>query len=406
MIKQALQFLVILIIAFILSACPEETAEKEKKDQPFALGDAKVSAYIRTWGIPAAWREDGKPSWNAKMIKGEYISDLIISFALISKSDGFSIYINEVVAGTFSNLWDEVAALKQKYPNLNVTFSVGGANEAGFSDMADNPVKRAGFIANVCDWLERYNLEGVDIDWEYPVGPSWGQSIPSKPADRQNYISLLQELRDAMDLLKETTGKRYSLSTAVPAGSWFLQRNDVKAASEIVDSLKLMTYDYYGSWSSRTGHNAGLFKNPRDPENMSSDISVTNYINAGIKPEKIMLGVGFYGRMWRGVSQGAYSATPGLFQSYTSIPFGGYTTWTDIKQIYLKSGSGYTRYWDSSAKAPFLYNGDIWITYTDEEQIRAIGAYAKEKNLGGVFTWEYANDMSGELIKVLAESVR
>ena len=380
----------------------------EKEDTPFEIEDTKIAAYIRTWGIPASAREPGSIHWNAGMIKGEYLSDLIISFALINKSDGFSLYIPELVSGSFSNLWNEVSALKQQYPHLNVTFSVGGANEAGFSDMADNTAKRAGFVANVCDWLENYGLDGVDIDWEYPVGPSWGQSIPSKPADRENYIILLQEMRDAMDTLGETTGKRYSLSTAVPASGWFLQRNDVKAASEIADTLKLMSYDYYGSWSSRTGHNANLYRNPRDPGNWSTDQAVGAYLSAGIQPEKIMLGVGFYGRLWRGVEQGSYGTTPGLFQPYNTG--GGTVSWIDIKQIYLKPGSGYTRYWDSSAKAPFLYNGDAamtgWLSYTDGEQIKELTAYVKEKNLGGVFNWEYAHDMGAELLEILAKNSR
>ena len=385
--KHALNIFCALIIAFMLSACPEET-----EDKPFKLGEAKVAAYISTWS-----------TWNAGLIKGEYISDLIISFALISKSDGYSLYIPEL-SGKFFHLWDEISTLKKKYPHLNVNLSVGGANEAGFSPMAENPAKRAGFIADVCDWLEKNNLDGVDIDWEYPVRPLTGGG--PFPQDRENYILLLEETRVALDALGEKTGKRYSLSTAVPANSRFTTDVDAKKASEIVDSFKLMSYDYYGSWSSTTGHNAKLFRNPRDPNNWSTDHAVSNFINAGVRPEKIMLGTAFYGRIWGGVAQGSYSATPGLFQSYQNVPFGGSLSWTTLKQSYLTSKSGYTRYWDDVAKAPYLYNGNRWITYTDEEQIAAVGAYAKEKKLGGVFTWEYANDMSGELIKALAESAK
>ncbi|MCL2264967.1 MAG: glycoside hydrolase family 18 protein [Treponema sp.] len=399
-IKYMFPVLMTLLASMIFTACPKK---EESEDHPFDLGDSKVAAYIRTWSIPGSAQVDGSSFWNADMIKGEYLSDLIISFALINKSDGFSLYIPEVESGRFSNLWNEVSALKQKYPKLNVTFSVGGYNEGGFSDMADDPAKRAGFTANVCDWLERHNLDGVDIDWEYPVGPPWGQHIPSRASDRENYITLLQDLRDVMDELGKKTGKRYSLSTAVPASGWFLQSNDVKAASRIVDALKLMSYDYYGSWSSTTGHNANIFRNPLDPAGWSTDQAVTAYLNAGIQSEKIMLGAAFYGRAWRGVAKGNNSNTPGLFQPYDNVPFDG-LSWTDLKQDYLTPVSGYTRYWDNIAKSPFLFNDDIWITYSDEEQIKLLGAYAKEKKLKGVFTWEYAHDFTGELIKILAES--
>jgi len=363
---------------------------------------SSVAVYLRTWSIPASSREGGSPYWKASMIKGEYLSDIIIAFALIDSSDGSSLYIPEVRSGGFAHIWDEVAALKTKYAHLKVHISVGGGGADGFSDMANDPVLRAAFVVNVCDWLKDYNLDGVDIDWEYPVGPSWGQSITSRPEDKQNYITLLQELRVALDALGEETGKRYYLSTAVPASSWFIERNNVKTAAEIVDRLKVMAYDYYGSWSEKTGHNANLYRNSRDTGNWSTDQAITAYRNAQVPPAKIMLGIAFYGQVWRGVAEGTYPNTPGLFQSRTA--FVNTPGWSDIQKDYLKSGSGYTRYWDSTAKAPFLYNGDRWVSYTDQEQITALANYAKEKKLGGVFAWEYGHDMNTELLQTLAKN--
>ncbi|MDR2597169.1 MAG: glycoside hydrolase family 18 protein [Treponema sp.] len=364
----------------------------------------KVSAYIRTWQIPREDQKNNNPYWNAEMIKGEYLTDLIIAFANIDKTDGTSIYIPELRHGSprFSNIWNEVAAVKKKYPNLRVNISVGGWGAEGFSDMADNSKMRAAFAANVCEWLEKYNLDGVDIDWEYPVGPEWGQEIKSRPADRSNYISLLQDLRKAMDTLGKKTGKRYGLSTAVPASNWFVIANDVVAASKIADNLKLMAYDYYGDWSNITGHHSNLYNNPQDPAwgGWSTDKALQAYLKAGVPPEKIMLGVAFYGRAFKGVG----SANNGLFQQFKSPAFeDGSTDWAQIKKLI---DSGYTRYWDDIAKAPYLYNGDIWITYTDEEQIKLLLNYAKEKKLGGVFNWEYGHDMGAELLKVLSEGIK
>jgi chitinase len=196
-------------------------------------GGFKVSSYIRTWPIPKEDQKNGSPYWNADMINGQYLTDLIIAFANIDKTDGTSIYIPELRHGSpkFSNIWNEVAAVKKKYPNLRVNISIGGWGAEGFSDMADNSKMRTAFTANACEWLEKYNLDGVDIDWEYPVGPEWGQEIKSRPGDRANYISLLQELRESMDILGKKTGKRYGLSTAVPASNWFVIANDVASVS-------------------------------------------------------------------------------------------------------------------------------------------------------------------------------
>jgi chitinase len=213
-------------------------------------------------------------------------------------------------------------------------------------------------------------------------------------------------LRDAFDKLGEKTGKRYGLSTAVPASNWFLQANDVKAAARIVDSLKLMAYDYYGGWSTTTGHMANLRNNPHDPAwgGWSTEQALDAYLWAGIPPEKIMLGLGFYGKAWQGVARGDYEDTPGLFQPYKSLPFDqGTLSYVQVKE-FLKPGSGFTRYWDDLAQAPYLYNGDIWISYTDEETIKVLTDFVREKKLGGVFVWEYGHDIYADLLKCLAEN--
>jgi len=387
----------------VMSGCTVDTDDPAEPIVPVEPTEppSSVAVYLRTWSIPAASRE-GSPYWKASMINGELLSDIIIAFALIDSNDGSSLYIPEVRSGGFAHIWNEVAALKEQYAHLKAHISVGGGGADGFSDMAHDPALRAVFVANVCDWLEAHNLDGVDIDWEYPVGPSWGQNIKSRPEDKQNYITLLGDLRDALDALGEETGKHYYLSTAVPASSWFITRNDVRAAAEIVDRLKVMAYDYYGNWGDKTGHNANLYRNSRDPGNWSTDQAIRAYLNANVPPAKIMLGIAFYGQVWRGVAEGSYPNTPGLFQSRTA--FVNTPGWSDIQTTYLKPGSGYTRYWDSTAKAPFLYNGDRWVSYTDGEQIKLLADYAKEKNLGGVFVWEYGHDMSAELLQTLAKN--
>ena len=405
-VRRAFLLLAIFALSVILgTACASMGGSK-------TVTEPKVSIYMRTWPIPPAARAGDNLYWNADMIKGEYLTDIIIAFALLEKDDVSVPYIPELrpdfSGPKFDNIWDEVAVLKEKYPHLKVNISVGGYGADGFSDMADDPALRTAFIANVCDWLENHNLGGIDIDWEYPVGPEWGQEIKSRPADKQNYITLLQETRNALDKLGEKTGKRYGLSTAVPASGWFPKANDVRAAARIVDSLKLMAYDYYGGWSTTTGHHANLSNNPHDPAwgGWSTTQALDEYIWAGVPTDKIVLGLGFYGKAWQGVERGFYESTPGLFQPYKSLPFDqGSVSWTTIAE-YLKPGSGYTRYWDDMAQAPYIYNGDIWISYTDEEQIKLITAFVKEKKLGGVFVWEYGHDMDAELLEILARNAQ
>ncbi|GHU35047.1 hypothetical protein FACS1894172_16220 [Spirochaetia bacterium] len=210
------------------------------------------------------------------------------------------------------------------------------------------------------------------------------------------------ELRTALNALSKETGKRYNLSTAVPASAWFVQKNDVIAAAEIVDSFKLMAYDYYGGWSGQTGHLANLSNNPADPDwgGWSTKQALDAYLNAGIPANKMMLGIAFYGRAWSGVQDGGVN---GLYQKYTQSAYPDGLPWPKIKEL-LQPGSGFTRYWDPVAESPFLYNGDVFVTYSDAEAIALIAAYAKEKGLAGIFTWEYAHDINAELLQVMAKS--
>ena len=58
-----------------------------------------------------------------------------------------------------------------------------------------------------------------------------------------------------------------------------------------------------------------------------------------------------------------------------------------------------------TAKAPWLFDGSTFITYEDEQSIRAKCAYVKEKGLLGLMYWEHSCDPSGDLLRTLAESL-
>ncbi|MDR2808195.1 MAG: hypothetical protein LBB43_04210 [Spirochaetaceae bacterium] len=396
----------VVFILAIVAACgsaPDAKAPTPKSGTLLTGIVPKVTTYIRTWPLGSDKAEqDKKVYWTAEQIHGEYLEEIIIAFGLIDQNDKSTIVFPDLPADGSWDLWKQSAKLKEIWPHLRQNLSIGGWG-AEFSDTAHDPDARAAFIANLCGYLEQYDLDGADIDWEYPVGPDWGQEIKSRPEDRDNYLALLAELRAAMNVLGEKTGKRYSLSACVPAGAWWLTKNDAIAAAKIVDNLKLMAYDYYGGWSASTGHIANLHTNPADPGERSTAQVLDIYLNAGVPAEKIVLGLAFYGRAWSGVEDGGVN---GLFQKYAEAAYPDGLAWAQIKG-FLNGGEGqYTRYWDEAARAPFLYNGDIFITYTDEQAIKEIAAYVKEKGLGGVMVWEYGHDMEGDLFKVLNESVQ
>ncbi len=88
-------------------------------------------------------------------------------------------------------------ALKQVNPELQLLVSVGGWTWSGnFSDMALTMESRKAFIESAVQFIKRYNLDGLDIDWEFPG--MIGDNNRFRAEDKQNYTSLLKEAAKAL----------------------------------------------------------------------------------------------------------------------------------------------------------------------------------------------------------------
>ena len=82
-------------------------------------------------------------------------------------------------------------SLRNTNPNLTILVSVGGwLWSTNFSDMALTSESRNVFEDSVMQFLTRYDLDGLDIDWEYPGMPGAGH--PFRPVDKQNFTALLR----------------------------------------------------------------------------------------------------------------------------------------------------------------------------------------------------------------------
>ncbi len=368
-------------------ALPESySVESVNKAVSGALKGKRKLAYIRgTWEL-----SDGR-FWRAEEIRGDLLTDLNISFGLINSSGVVELYNK-------GYLKTEIQKLRKKYPNLRVNISIGGWQAEGFSDAASSAENRRIFTESVISLIEEMDFTGVDIDWEYPVGPDWGQSIKCSPSDKENFILLLSDLRGALTKLGEEKKFYYSLSAAIPSSSWFTKKNDVYTASLICDYLNLMTYDYYGSWSQITGHNASLYHNPKDPDPWCSDYGVKSCLDAGVASEKIVFGIPFYSFGWKDVDEGE---NYGLHEKTGS--YFGPVSFSDLN----KFTDGFEEYWDDYGKYYYRYNRNsrIFIDCVSTRMIKEMAAYAKEKNLGGLMYWEYAHDMEAQLLSCLSASI-
>jgi chitinase len=294
--------------------------------------------------------------------------------------------------------FEQLTALRNTSPRLTVLVSVGGwLWSTNFSDMVLTAESRRVFEDSVMEFLAQYDLDGLDIDWEYPGLPGAGH--PYRAEDKQNFTALLAELRGRFDAAVKKTHRRLYLTVAMGAGEDVLAHTEMRKVAQSVDTVNLMTYDYYEAGSDpTTGHHAPLFADPADPKKASSDETVREYEEAGVPAEKILLGVPFYGREWGEVADVKH----GLFQPGKVIP-GAYAPYSVIAASMLGDGQGFTRYWDDAAKAPYLYNTEkhIFVSYEDPESLKGKCKYVREHKLGGVMFWDYFGDPEEKLLRAI-----
>jgi chitinase len=316
------------------------------------------------------------------------------AFALIKEGEIVNGYSNDD-----QNL-AALVALKKDNPSLTVLVSVGGWLGSGnFSDMALTKHSRSVFIESVIKYVDLHQLDGLDIDWEYPGLPGAGNRF--RPEDKQNYTSLLKELRKRFDQHEKEVHRRLYLTVATGAQSDFLANTEMNKVQKYVDTVNLMAYDYYEPDSDKiTGHHAPLFTDPEDPKKISADQSVREYEQAGVPAAKLVLGVPFYGHVWEEVDDTGH----GLYQPGTKAP-NTFAHYGNILDSMINHG--FIRYWDGAAAAPYLYNPDkkIFVSYEDPESLALKCKYVREHKLGGIMFWEYSADPSGTLLDTVDQGL-
>lgn len=292
---------------------------------------------------------------------------------------------------------------KRQYPDLKILISVGGWTwSGGFSDMCLTNQSREKFIRSAVRFIRENKLDGIDIDWEYPGLP--GSGNVHRPEDKQNFTSLLAELRIALDQLGTKTGKHYLLTVAAGASNNYLAHTEMGVDAKYLDFINLMTYDMcVPGLDSLAGHNAPLFADPRDPRHRSVDEAVEAFEAAGVPPSKIILGVPFYGHAWRVDS----SAFNGLYEPGRSASMRINTSYNNLYSNYIDK-QGFVRYWDSTSCVPYLFDSDssIFISYDDPQSLRDKCNYIRARELGGVMFWSFKSDYRSTLLRTLYSELK
>ena len=305
-----------------------------------------------------------------------------INYAFVDVKDGKAFLTNEV---TDTVNFRKLNELKKQNPDLKILISIGGWGwSRNFSDAVLTSEKQKTFAKSAVEIMGKYNLDGVDIDWEYPAIPGDVGNV-YRPEDKKNYTLMFAAIRAELDALSKTTSKKYLLTTAVGGFQQFIDSTEMGKAQEYLDYVNIMSYD---SQSSKIAiHHTNLYPSESYEKSNSASIAIDGFIKAGVPAEKLVMGIAFYGRIFqmkKGTSKGVGEPIDKQIQGK------GYTHIKDS----LVNKNEYYRYWDNQAQAPYLYNfhKGIFVTYDDEESVKAKCGYVKEHNMAGVMFWEYSSD--------------
>ncbi|MBO5252407.1 MAG: chitinase [Clostridia bacterium] len=285
---------------------------------------------------------------------------------------------------------DLLPTFREWNPDLKIVLSVGGWGAGGFSTMAMTEEGRKAFAASCLEAVEKYGLDGIDIDWEYPCDNSAG--IDSDPRDKENYTLLFKALREAI-------GPDKTLSNAVGAGQYFIDGSEMDKVAAILDYVQLMTYDMRSGFTKQAGHHAALGLSAGDTTNTSTRGIVEMYHDAGVPYEKMIVGAAFYCRHFTGVR----NENNGLLQPSESV--GEYGPNFDGITDEFKAENSFTEYWDDDAEASYLWNGSTLVSFESPEAIRRKCRYVKEKGLLGIMYWEHGSDTTKELLSTMFETI-
>lgn len=299
--------------------------------------------------------------------------------------------------------FEQLSALKRANPHLKTLFSVGGWTlSTTFSALAANPEARHNFVEQCIAFCDKYDFDGIDIDWEYPCF----KEHKGHPEDKVNFTLLLGELHAA--------AKRHSpqllVTIAAPAGPHHYRNIEVNKIHRYLDWINLMCYDFAGAgWSDKTNHHAALYPTQEGDPLFNGDATVSYYLDQGVPKEKIVLGMPLYGRSFITASSGS---PDGLFSSYEragpgTTPEAGMRFFYDIKERLLPT---YEYFWDERAKAPYLFNKNTreFVTFDDEKSLAIKCDYIKRKGLGGAMVWELGLDLhpTWDAMRAISRSLR
>lgn len=282
---------------------------------------------------------------------------------------------------------ERIKEIRRINPELKIYLTLASGPKYSFGEASSTSEKLEKLVASIVEVVRVWAFDGVDVDWEYPSGLE----------ERHQHTLLLKSLRAGLDRIGEE--KYRGLSIAAGSKTWYFEITEIEESVRYLDYVNLMTYDINANALTTMHHTCPTKMNTDLIEEGSVEENIELFIKRGIPAEKLIIGAAFYSRQWRGVE----NKNNGL-HSYAGTPSDYGPGYTQLIEEYVDK-KGYTYYWDETAHAPYLFNGDNFITYEDEQSIKYKCYLVKRWKIAGIMAWEYSYDEKHTLITLMRKEL-
>ncbi|MDQ0686320.1 chitinase [Streptomyces achromogenes] len=322
---------------------------------------------------------------NGQCAIGDSYADYDKAFTADQSVSGVADTWDQPLRGNFNQL----RQLKAKYPHIKVLWSFGGWTwSGGFAQAAANPAAFAQSCYNLVEdprWADVF--DGIDIDWEYPN--ACGLSCDTSGAAA--YKNLMQALRAKF-------GANYLVTAATTADGTSggkIDAADYAGAANYVNWYNVMTYDFFGAFDAdgpTAPHSPLTTYNGIPQAGFTTADAMAKFKAKGVPAGKLLIGIGFYGRGWTGVTQAAPGGTA------TGPAAGTYEQGIEDYKV-LKTSCPAN---GAIAGTAYAFCGNNWWSYDTPATIAGKMTWAKNQGLGGAFFWEFSGDTgNGELVSAI-----
>jgi chitinase len=194
-------------------------------------------------------------------------------------------FLAPTAKGELEDVWHVEGKLKRLKKGPKVIVSIGGANHGGhdrFGPICADAALRKSLARNIANYLKKHDLDGVDIDYEFPTG------------NKESFTLLMKEVYSAVDRSK-------TVMFCVSAG-WMLSEYEFKALAEYSDYAFYMSYGLPMQNAGRPQNTYGGVKLSES----SAKGSLDYMIEQGYPAEKIVMGLAFFDsrhRPWREIKR-------------------------------------------------------------------------------------------------------